>query len=253
MAKKRQRQPESAAETLDAIESFGDRIARRVGENPMPILGTAVGILVIAAIFGLTRDFTMAQSSESAAALARVLSEYRTSMGASAGAIEVPEPANPETARRIRTETITALGEVAGEHEGSAAAALALLEAGKLYQQLGDNAAATEQFEQGLAEIEPGHPIRGFLEMRLGSVYEAEGRWADAAAAYEKAANVPGNPLRYDALADAARSYSQAGDADQARAAYDLIQAEAPEYRLAPYVEARLAELDESTAAGAPN
>ena len=102
MAQKKRQQPDSAAETLDAIEGFGDRIVHAVTENPTPILATAVGILVVAAVFGLTRDFSDSGASESAAALARVQAQYRTAMGGNPGSLEVPEPANPETAERLR-------------------------------------------------------------------------------------------------------------------------------------------------------
>jgi len=244
VAQKKRQQPDSAAETLDAIEGFGDRIVHAVTENPTPILATAVGILVVAAVFGLTRDFSDSGASESAAALARVQAQYRTAMGGNPGSLEVPEPANPETAERLRAEAITGYEEVAAEHAETRSAAIALLEAGKLQQQLDENAEAIASFERGLEQIAADDPIRAFLLARLASVHEAEGQWSEAAAAFEQAAGVAGYALRYDALADAARTWAQAGDRERAVAAYERIRSEAPAYQLAPYVEARLSELD---------
>lgn len=246
MAKKKRREPDSATETLDAIESWGDRIVNIVSENPTPILAGIVGVLVIAGVVGLTRDYSDSGASESASALARVQGDYRIAMGGTPGSVEIPEPANPETARLLRIETITDYEEVAGEYSDTPAAALALLEAGKLQQQLGDSVAAIASFDRGLDQVGPDDPIRAFLLSRQAAVHEADGQYAEAGAAYQQAAAVPGNPLRFDALSDAARTYVQAGDSDQALAAYARIQAEAPDYRMAPYIEARLAELSGS-------
>lgn len=241
--RKRRHHPESAAETLEAIESWGDRAARWIGEHPMPILGAAVAILLIAGVFGLTRDTLSADASESAAALARVQHDYRIAMGGTPGSIEVPEPANPETARRIRQDTIAEYEQVAAEHAGTTAGALALLEAGKLHQQLGEPETAIETYERGLESVDADAPVRAFLLTRLASVHESAGRYAQAAETYEQAASVPGYALRYHALADAARNHAQAGDAERALAAQDRIASEAPDVQLAPYVEARLSEL----------
>jgi tetratricopeptide (TPR) repeat protein len=241
--RKRRHHPESAADTLEAIESWGDRAARWIGEHPLPILGTAVAILLIAGVIGLTRDTLTADASESAAALARVQHDYRIAMGGTPGSIEVPEPANPETARRIRRDTIAEYEQVAAEHAGTTAGALALLEAAKLQQQLGEPDAAIETYERGLDSVGADEPVRAFLLTRLASVHESAGRYAAAAQTYEQAARVPGYALRYDALADAARNHAQAGDAERALAAQDRIASEAPDMKLPPYVEARLSEL----------
>jgi tetratricopeptide (TPR) repeat protein len=243
VARKKSRHPDSAAETLDAIESWGDRAASWISENPTPILGTVVAVLVLAGLIGLTRDTLDASAEESATALARVQHDYRVAMGGTPGSIEIPEPANPETARRIRTEAIADYEAVAAEHAGTSAGALALLEAGKLQQQLDDNAAALASFQAGLDSVDADDTIRAFLLARMASVHEVEGRYAEAADAYERAAEVPGYALRFDALADAARCHALAGQADRALALEERLRAEAPDARIPPYLEARLAEL----------
>ena len=115
-----------------------------------------------------------------------------------------------------------------------------VLEAGKPQHQLGQPEEALATFERGLAEIRPDDAVRAFVLSRQAAVHEDQGQYAEAAAAYEQAAAVTAYPLRFDALADAARTWAQAGDRERALAAYARIEAEAPDYRVAPYIEARL-------------
>jgi len=241
--KKRRNQPDSAAQTLEAIESTGDRLVQWISDNPTPILGAAIAILVVAGVVGLTRESFQSGSSESATALARVQGDYQIAMGATPGAIEIPEPANPETARRIRAETIAAYEVVAKDFPGTTAGALALLEAGKLEQDLGNTDAAVQIFERALQAVDPRNTIRALVLSRLASVHELAGHFAEAGAAYEQAGEIDGYPLRFDALADAARTYAQAGYRERALAVYEQIRVEAPDFRIAPYIQARLDEL----------
>lgn len=251
MARKKSRHPDSAAQTLDAIESWGDRAAGWISDNPTPILAVVVVVLVVAGVVGLTRESFDAGAEESATALARVQHDYRVAMGGTPGSIEIPEPANPDTARRIRREAIADYEAVAAEYAGTSAGALALLEAGKLQQQLDDNAGALASFTRGLESVDDDDTIGAFLLARIASVHEVEGRYAEAADAYERAASVPGYALRYDALADAARCHALAGDADRALAIGERLRAEAPDVQIPPYLEARLAELRRT--AGGPS
>ena len=85
--------------------------------------------------------------------------------------------------------------------------------------------------------------IRAFAQVRIGAAQEAAGRFAEAGDAYAAAGEITGYPLRFDALADAARSYSRAGNRDGALAAFTRIEMEAPDYQLPPYLRARRAEL----------
>jgi len=240
---RKKRQPESAAHTLDDIEGLGDRLAVWVGENAMLILSLAAGILIVAAIWGFSVQRMREAESASGAALAIALGDYRTAMGATPGSIEIAEPANPETGRRVRSEFVERFEQVAAEHAGTPAGALALLEAGKLQQTLGDTQAAAASYQRGADSVSDAEPVRGFLLMRLGSVHETEGAWAEAGGAYVSAGQISEFPLRYEALADAARSYARAGDRTRALDAFAQLESEAPGYKVVPYVEAQIAEL----------
>jgi tetratricopeptide (TPR) repeat protein len=239
----RKQQPESATETLDEIESVGDRVVDWAGQNPYVILGTAAGILLIVGAVALTMEWRDSARVAGAGALASVQGEYREAMGASPAAVEIPEPANPETAKRVRGAYIEKFRAVAEEYDGSTAGALALLEAGALQQHLGENEAALATYREALDSVAKGDPMRPFLHLSIASVHEESAAWSEAAAAYRAAADVADFPLRWDALADAARCYRSAGDAAQALAAYEQLQTDAPDYRLAPYLAAQYAEL----------
>ena len=245
--KKKRNEPDSAAETLDAIEGWGDRVAEKITQNPIPILVGAFGILVVAAVVGLAGDYAESGTEASASALAKVQGVYRSSMGATPGSLELPEPANPETARRLRTEAIRSYEEVAVAHPGTPAAAIAWLEAGKLQGQLGNREAELVAYENGLMEAEVESGLVAFLRVREATAHEAAGEYAAAAESYEAAAQVPLNPLKYDMLAEAARCWAQAGDSKRARIVYQQIQLEATDFIMPAYTEARLRELPPSS------
>jgi tetratricopeptide (TPR) repeat protein len=246
--KSNKRHPDSAAQALDQMESRGDQLTNWAAENAMLLLSVAAGILVVAAIWGFATQRSRSVEDASGAALAQVLDDYRTAMGATPGNIEITEPANPETGRRVRSDFVERFEAVASEHTATTAGALALLEAGKLQQELGEDQSALATLGRGIEGLSEDEPVRGFLLMRVGGVHEAEDAWNLAGEAYASAAQIEGFPLRYEALADAARSYAQAGDRERALGAFAQLETEAPDYRVAPYVESRLAELRDAPA-----
>ena len=79
---------------------------------------------------------------------------------------------------------------------------------------------------------------------------EEKSLFEDAARSYEAAAAVPGFPLVGGALADAARAWTEAGKDEPALAAWRRLKTEFPDYRVPPYAESRLAEIESKT--GAP-
>jgi tetratricopeptide (TPR) repeat protein len=230
------------AQTLEEIEHLGDRIVEAVSNNPRPILLVIGAILLAAAVWGGWSQMRGGRLQEAASALDQARIEYAEAMGGSFTALEIPEPANPETARRVRSEFAERYAQIAAEHAGTPTAALALLEAGNLRAQLGEPEAALESWRTAAAAAEG--PLRALVLERIGQAEEDAGRFAEAAASYERAGGIQDYPLRYQALGAAARSYAEAGQTDQALALYKRIQAESPETRLAPHVAARLRELE---------
>ncbi len=249
MAKQHKDEP---ADTLEELESVGERLVQWVGANPAIVLGISGAILLGAASFGGYRAFAHAQSGKASMALAALHSEFVAAMGGKATDIEVPEPANPETAKAVRTEYADKYIAVAAEWNGTQTAALSLLEAAELFAKLGNPDRALEVSIQASGQTSPDAPIRAVIESRVAQLQEARGDFEAAAKSYELVAAVPGNPLRADALAQASRCWAEAGKVEQALALYQRLKSETPDLKLAPHIEARLEELEARAGASVP-
>jgi predicted negative regulator of RcsB-dependent stress response len=234
------RQP---TDTLEELESLGERLVGWIGANPVLVLTVAGGILLVAAGLGGWRAWQGSRADRAAASLAELRSKYVVAMGGTPNDVKIPEPANPETARSLRTEYVERFLEVARAHRGTAAAALAQLEASEIYAQLGNPDRALEVLKESVAELSADSPVAGILGSRIARLQEDAGHLEDAARSYEAAAAIPGYPLRTQALGDAARCWADAGKDDQAVALYAKLQSDPGEHHLAPHIEARLREL----------
>jgi len=243
VAKKKQNHPESAAATLDEIESLGDRLAEWVGANRIMVISVAAAILVSAAGWGIFTSTETQATEQASADLAQVEREYLVAMGAAPGDIDIVEPANPETARNTRTEFEGRFREVAEAHAGSASAALAWIHVGTLQLELGNRAAGIETWRATADALAADDQLRAILLVRIASAQEDEGRFTEAAQAYEAASEVPGYPLRYRSLADAARCYAEAGDAMRAVALLDRLESIEPRPQIPDATRAKLLEL----------
>jgi tetratricopeptide (TPR) repeat protein len=232
------------ADTLEELESIGERLAQWVGANPAIVLGISGAILLGAASFGGYRAFSHAQTEKASTALATLHSEFVTAMGGKVTDADVPEPANPETAKTVRTEYTDKYLAIAKEWSGTPTAALSLLEAGALFAKLGNADRALEVSNQASEQAPADSPLRAMIDSRIAHLQEEKGDFTAAATAYEAAAAVPGNPLHADALAQAARCWAEAGKPEQALAVYQRLKSESPELKLAPHIEARLEELE---------
>ena len=243
MAKK----PESAAVTLDEIQGLGDRLAEWISTNSTLVLGVGVGVLVIAGAIGLVRSSQTTALEEASTALARVDGEFREAMGAPAEAVEIVEPANPQTALSARTRFVGLYREVAEAHAGTPVEALAWLEVGSLQAALGEPDEAIATWQQAVDATDSGAPARALLMSRIAAEHEAAERWLEAAKAFEAAGAVTDYPLRFAALSDAARCYIEAAEHAVALAIFERIETDAPEYTIPEVTRARLLELRATT------
>lgn len=245
-----QRTKDHPADTLEELESLGERMAQWVGANPILVLGIAGLVLALAAGVGGYRAYAHSRADRASAALAALHSEYVVAMGGKATDTEVPEPANPETAKTVRTDFAARYEQLAKEWSGTPTGSLALLEAGELREKLGDGSKALELWLSAAQTAAADSPVLGVIQSRIGHFEEDRGDFEAAARAHEAAANVVGYPLHAEALAATARTWAEAGKPEQALAAYRQLKADAPEYQIPPYIEARLTEI-ESRSAGA--
>jgi len=232
------------AGTLEELESLGVRLAQWVGANPALVLGGAVLILTLAAAAGGYRAYVGSRTERASVALSTLQAELVVAMGGKATDADVPEPANPETARNVRTQFADRYLALAKDWKGTPTGALALLEAGELFEQLGNTDRALEAWSEALGAAPAGSPTLGILHTRIGHVQEDKGDFEAAAKSYEAAAAIPGYPLIGGALADAARCWAEAGKDEAALAISKRLKTELPDYQLPPYVASRLAEIE---------
>jgi len=239
-----------AAETLEEIEGFGDRMVEWVRGHPAVVLGSLLGLLVAAAAVAVGMEWRERSREQAAAALARVEAEYAEAMGAEPGAVEIPEPANPETARQVRERFVGRYAGLAEEYAGRPVGALAALHAGRLQTELGRPEEALEAWRGAVAAFGGDEPVTALLWGRIASLHESQGRWAEAAEAYARAAEVESYPLRHRALGDAARAWAEAGEAERALAAFERLEEQAGAASLPDHVRIRLLELRARQRAG---
>jgi tetratricopeptide (TPR) repeat protein len=241
--------PNPTAETLRELEASGDRLAEWASANATLILGAIAAILLIAGAIGLYVQAGEEARDEAANDLALATSQYRKEMGADPVAGPIPEPANPELAESVRVRYVDRFAEVARNHAGTTAGAVAWLEAGQLQSELGRLEAAAESFGRARDEA-GGNAIAAIAETRLAHLAEERGDLATAAAAYERAAAIDTYPLRPQALADATRCWLEADEVERALATYQRLESEFPNEPAPPAIEASIAELRAASTAG---
>jgi len=228
----RKRAGAAAPDTLDEIEGSAEKLAEWIRVNAVWVVG-GIG-LTVAVIGGVTWLASSANREENAAAteLSAAMDEYRIAMGATPGSFEIPELANPEAAKGIRTEFAERFLAIASEHEDTVAGALARLEAADLLAAQGELELAEATLDAALELSVAKGRLRGLVLQRQAQAYERSGRWADAAASYEAASEIEEFPLRFWALADAGRCRAEAGQAAEALAAFERLEGAAPDFRL---------------------
>jgi predicted negative regulator of RcsB-dependent stress response len=243
------RKPPAASETLDEIQSAADRMANWIRANLVLVSISVVGLLALIGTASLVSSSRSGKEEDASIALAETRVAYLAAMGAGPDAIEVPELASVEAARRIRAEYGARFEAIAEEHAGTVAAAMARMEVAQLALDAGDQEQALAIFEQTLEDGAGGDRLHGLVLQRLAQALEDAERWEEAAARHQQAAELPGYPLRHWALADAARCRATAGDRGAARALYERLKSAAPELRLPEHQRAAMRELSAAEAA----
>ncbi len=228
--------PPPTHDVLDDLNSYADHLREWVAKNPVPIIAGGVLVLGIAAAIGVTRWWEERSHDMAAAAFATIDREYRAAMGATPGSIEVPEPANPETARSTRMDFATRLLAAADEHAGSGIARAARLEAADLFSRAGAEDRAAEALKSAMDGLPDSDPVRGLLLRRSAVTHESAGRWSEAAADYLAASEIERFPLRVWSKADAARCLAEAGDAARAAELARSLESDATASTLPPHL-----------------
>jgi len=243
------KQHTTAADVTEEFESLAERFAGWVSQHPGLAAGIAAAVLAAAGGYGVWTSWRSSRQEGGSDALDAVRVAYLQEMGAPPGSLEVPELANPKAAQEIRERYLARFREVADAQRGTTAGTLALFEIADLLQALGRQDELAAVYAEALANA-PGPELAAFVQRRTAYLHEDRGEWAEAAAAHEAAA-VPANPLRYWALADAARCRAEAGQTQEALALYDRLAAEAPDLVLPDHLQAQAQELRAAAAGSA--
>jgi hypothetical protein len=238
----RHQEPNQADEALHQIEESFDKVAHWASENRVWLAIVAAAVLAVAAGADLYRGHRAEVSNEAAEALAQVRGDYLEAMGAEPGATTFAEPANPEVARAARERFVKEFEAVGREHAGSAAAALAMLEAGNLHEELGAPHLALEAWTEGLESAGEGTGLQSLMLQRVARAREDAGEWSAAADAHERAGRNEDFPGRWNALADAARCRLEAGEVDAALALLAELETGEVIDRIPGHTVARLRE-----------
>ena len=230
-------------ETLEEIESMAERMAQWIADHAQLVVVAIAVLLVSVGAIQVYRSHAVGVANEASNALAEVRDAYFVAMGASAGSRQIPELANPASQAGVREEFIKHFAEVAESNAGTVQAALAWLESGNLLGEIGEPEAAIDAWRKGLEEASGHAAIRGTLLVRIASELEDHGDWKDAGDSHAEAGELEAFPLRYWAMADAARCFDRAGEPARALELLERVKADAPGMRLPDHVRARMNEL----------
>jgi tetratricopeptide (TPR) repeat protein len=211
--------PKLPAELVQELDSVFERGAAWVGDHPQIVLLAIGALLAVAALVGGVGSMRERNAKAAEAEVSGVYDAYLAAMGASPGAREVPEPANPEVGRKTREEFSAKLLAAANNHGGSAAAVAGRLQAADLLEQNGDAAGAFAARELAAKSGPRGSGATAIALTRYAVALEMQGNLQAAAEAFETAGEIdsPGQAL---ALADAARCWALKGDEARALALY---------------------------------
>lgn len=244
--------PNPATETLEVVDSFFDRIAQRIADNPIPLASAVGTILVVALILSIVNTLAASNRDEASEAVGLVQTAYLDAMGAPLLSPAFDEPANPEAARSTREDYAARLIGAADQHAGTAPAAAGRMEAAALLSKLGDEEGARAQWRTAADEAASDSALRAAALFRLAASLEADDA-AEASRSYETAARIDDFPGASMALAHAARTAADAGEDARALSLFAELEAEAEDGQLpaAPFVAARLRELRAAGSDGA--
>jgi tetratricopeptide (TPR) repeat protein len=231
-------------DVIEEIEGLAERAAQWIREHLPLTIGALIAILATAASLSGLGAYRTREAETASDALDRATRAYLEAMGAGPGALAAPELANPDAAAEIRAEYAAQFGAIASEHAGTVAGALARLEAGNLAEAAGDLDSSIEIWQAAQQDLDDASSLQAVLQLRIGQGYEEAERWVEAGEAYEAAAAFEHFPLRYWAMADAARSFLQAGESEHARELALRLHSESPaDLNLPEHQRAMLQEL----------
>jgi TolA-binding protein len=166
----------------------------------------AISVVAVLAVAGASAWFVIAAKRRKENFAARALQEAQSAVGAGNGALAVSD----------LSRLVTTYGGTPAASEGAILLGQLRLSSGQADSAIAELTAFTQSGPP------PRYRAAGYH--LLGAALEQKGRMAEAAKAYQEAADTwPYDYLQAEALLDAGRAYRAAGDSTQAIAAYERI------------------------------
>jgi tetratricopeptide (TPR) repeat protein len=194
---------------LERFEARAQVVFDWIGEHPRQVLA-GIGGAVLAGLL-VTGVYEWIDRSENAAqeALAKVERRFAEELGGDPRLAILPEPANPDQARRAREQALAGAAEMEVDLGQLDAAEARLAE---LDQQLGES-----------------DPLRAIALRLTAYARQLEGQHVEAGAAYREGAEIETYPDSSSLWLAAAQSFERGGDTDRAMLAYQEVLASDPE------------------------
>ena len=140
-------------------------------------------------------------------------------------------------------EALARFQAIESQHGSRGAAQPVSLFIGNCQLSLGNPTEAESAFRSALGRLSGDPILRAGAQRGLGAALADQGKMAEAAAEYQKAAEVYDNPLAADDWLAAAAAYGEAGNSESARQAYQKIVDDFPSSIHLMDAKLRLAEI----------
>jgi tetratricopeptide (TPR) repeat protein len=215
------------------VEGFEATLRRGlewVTSHPREVLGGLVAFLLAAGVATAAYELRGRAETRAQDELARAERSFAEALGGDPKLTVIPEPANPDQARRVREESKVEFDRIARDHAGTRAADFARFRAAEISLDLGEAAGARERLERLAADLEPDDVLRG-IALRLRAYQDAQaGDFLAAAEWYLRATEVESYPDRASVWVEAARNFERAGAFARAADAYAEAIVADPEF-----------------------
>jgi hypothetical protein len=226
---------------VEGFEATLQRGLEWVTTHPREVLGGLVVFLLLAGVATAVIELRGRAETRAQEELGRAERSFAEALGGDAKLAVIPEPANPDQARKVRETSRVEFERIAREHAGTRAADFARLRAAELALDLGDAGGAREGLESLAADLAADDVVRA-IALRLRGYQDAQaGEFLAAAESYVRAASVEAYPDRASVWVEAARNFERGGAFSRAADAYGEAIAADPEFADAEGLVDRLA------------
>lgn len=214
---------------LERFEARAQHVFDWIGSHPRQVLGGIGGAVLAGLVVTLAYEWIDRSENAAQEALAKVERRFTVELGGDPRLAILPEPANPDQARRAREEALAGFEAVAQAHSSSRAADFAQLRAAEMEVDLGQLDAAEARLGELDQQLGGSDPLRAIALRLTAYTRQLEGQHVEAGAAYQEGAEIDAYPDSSSLWLAAAQSFERGGATDRAMLAYQEVLASDPE------------------------